>query len=366
VNAFMNPFRSIRHETDRAVLLLSVIVPLLLCPAAKLSASQIVVSTTIQAAVDAATPGDTVLVPPGLYRENVLVNKNNITITGSQAAIMDGTGLTGNSGITVRSSIPQGRIDGFRLTGLRIQNYEENGVLLVRVDNFAIDHGKYVNNDEYGIFPILSSHGRIEFNQVSGSNDTGIYIGQSHDVVINDNHVTDCTVGFDVELSSNVAVHNNEAKSNSIGMTTEVVPGLTVTETTNIQFIGNVINKNNRPNPVTEPEDILSHLPSGSGLLIIGADEVSVNSNAVMMNDSVGIAVIRLPPEFSEPDPRINPFPDNDEIRGNVVNLNGRNPDPRIAPFPGSDLIWDFSGAGNCWGNNVFRTSFPNPLPSCP
>jgi parallel beta-helix repeat protein len=362
----MNPFRSIRHKTDRAVLLLWVILPLVLCPAAKLSASQIIVSTTIQAAVDAANPGDTVLVPPGLYRENVLVNKNNITITGSQAAIMDGTGLTGYSGITVRSSIPQGRIDGFRLTGLRIQNYEENGALLIRVDNFAIDHGRYVNNDEYGIFPILSSHGHIEFNQVSGSNDTGIYIGQSHDIVINDNHVTDSTVGIDVELSSNVAVARNQTKDNTIGMTTEVVPGLTVTETTGIQFVGNVMYKNNRPNPVTDPEDILSYLPSGSGLLIIGADHVTVESNVVTMNDSVGIAVVQLPPGFASLDPRINPFPDNDEIRRNVVNLNGRNPDPRIAPFPGSDLIWDFSGAGNCWGNNVFRTSFPNPLPSCP
>ena len=40
----------------------------------------IVVSTTIQAAVDTANPGDTVRVPPGIYHENVLVTKDNITI----------------------------------------------------------------------------------------------------------------------------------------------------------------------------------------------------------------------------------------------------------------------------------------------
>ncbi len=366
MNTFRSPFHSVRHEAGRTVFLFWLIMPLLFCSAAKIRANVIIVSSTIQSAVDAANPGDTVYVPPGRYRENVLVDKDSITITGTQAAILDGTGLTGDSGITVRSSIPGARIDGFGLSGLQIQNYDENGVILIRVDNFVIDHGRYINNNEYGVFPILSSQGRIESNRVSGSNDTGIYIGQSHDVVINDNYVTDCTVGFDIELSSHVAVQNNQAKANTIGMTAEVLPGLTVTEAMDIQFIGNLVSRNNRPNPVTDPEDFLSHLPSGSGLLIAGVDEVTVRSNAVTLNDSVGIAVIRLPPEFSEPDPRINPFPDNDEIRENLLILNGRHPDPRIYPLPPSDLIWDFSGSGNCWDNNIFSTSFPAPLPSCP
>src|SRR4030095_6989758 len=134
----------------------------------------IVVTTSIQAAVDAASSGDTVLIPPGTYHENVFVTKDSISIEGSQGAILDGTGLTG-SGVTVRSSTPLVRINGFRLTGLRIQNYVRNGVILSRVDNYQIDHGVYVNNNAYGIFPIRSTNGLIEFNQVSGSNDTGIY-----------------------------------------------------------------------------------------------------------------------------------------------------------------------------------------------
>jgi parallel beta-helix repeat protein len=328
-------------------------------------ANAIVVNTTIQAAVDAANPGDTVRLPPGTYHENVLVTKDNITIEGSAGSILDGTGLPGTSGIAVRSLTPLVRINGFRLTGLQIQNYSRNGVILVGVDNYVIDHGVYINNDAYGIFPIRSSHGLIEFNRVSGSNDTGIYIGQSSDAVIRKNHITDCTVGINVEVSSNITVQNNTAMENSVGMFVAVLPGLSVTETTNIQILGNLLNKNNRPNPVTDPADILSQLPSGVGLLIMGADHLIAADNKVSGNNSGGIALIQVPPALAALDPRVDPFPDHNRLSKNVVLSNGSDPDPKIAPFPPSDLLWDLSGADNCWSDNIYKTSFPTALPAC-
>ena len=325
----------------------------------------IVVSTTIQAAVDAAHPGDIIRVPPGIYRENLLVTKNNITIKGQSGAIPDGTGLPGNSGITVRASSPSSRINGFKLTGLQIQNYGRNGVILVRVDNYQIEDGKYINNEEYGIFPIRSSHGLIRSNQVSGSNDTGIYIGQSQDAIIQGNYVSDCTVGIEVEVSSTITVKDNRLTGNTIGMTAVVLPGLSLTVTTDIQIIDNTFDNNNRANPVTDPTDILSQLPSGSGLLIFGADHVIVKDNKVVQNNSVGIAVTQLPPALASLDPRIDPFPDYNAIIDNVVMENGSNPDPKLVPFPPGDLLWDVSGTGNCWSDNAFNTAFPSSLPVC-
>jgi parallel beta-helix repeat protein len=328
-------------------------------------ADMLVVTTTIQAAVDAANPGDTVRVPPGMYRENVLVDKDNITIVGSVGAVLDGTGLSGNSGITVRAPSPT-RINRFSLTGLQIQNYSRNGVLLVRVDNYQIVGGRYIGNEEYGIFPIRSMHGLIESNQVSGSDDTGIYIGQSIAAVIKNNQVSDCTAGIEVEVSSNISVQDNKLMDNTIGISAVVLPGLSTTETSNIQLTDNLVIHNNRPNPVSDPTEILSQLPSGAGLLLIGADQAIVTGNKVLENNSVGIAVLQVPPALAALDPRIDPFPDHNQLTGNVVLSNGSNPDPKIAPFPPGDLIWDFSGAGNCWSNNVYKTSFPAPLPACP
>src|SRR5207244_4063217 len=41
---------------------------------------------SIQAAIDSASPGDTIVVHPGTYHENVNVNKNDITLRGSGAS----------------------------------------------------------------------------------------------------------------------------------------------------------------------------------------------------------------------------------------------------------------------------------------
>src|SRR5215472_7777444 len=329
------------------------------------SAKVIVVSTTIQSAVDAAQPGDIVQVPQGTYRENVVVTKDNITIEASPGAVLDGMGLAGNTGIKVAPPNSSGRINGFVLSGMTIQNFSLSGVLLRSTDNFRITGGTFVGNDEYGIFPIQSSEGLIDHNYVSGSDDTGIYVGQSHDILVKKNRAIDCTVGIEVELSSHIDVRNNTAKGNTIGLVVQVLPGLSIAVTSDINITGNKLIGNNRANPVTDPGELLSRLPSGIGFLNVGGDRVIVEGNTASENKSAGIVVIQLPPQLASLDPRLDPFPDDNRIRDNLVMGNGSDPDSKLTPFPGADLLWDLSGGGNCWTGNVFKSAFPS-LPSCP
>jgi parallel beta-helix repeat protein len=329
------------------------------------NANTIVVSTTIQAAVDATQPGDTLLVPPGTYRENVRVTKEGLTIKGSPGAVLDGAGLAGNTGIRVAPASQATRINGFTLSGLTIQNYSRNGVLLLRVDNFHISDGRYLGNHEYGIFPIFSSGGLIAANHVSGADDAGIYVGQSGDVMIEKNQASDCTIGIEIENSSMITVRKNMVERNSIGILVQVLPGLAVTVTADVLVSDNRLIANNRPNPVSDPDELLSLLPSGVGFFNVGGDRVMFRHNTAIQNQSAGIIMARIPSALAALDPRIDPFPDFNETRDNVAVQNGESPDPRIAPLPGSDLLWDFSGAGNCWASNIFKTSFP-ALPVCP
>lgn len=104
---------------------------------ASAEAAVVMVSTTIQAAVNKANPGDIIFVPPSTYRETVRVLKDNITILGSEGAIIDARGLA--NGIHVGADIfgqgpngipvcPAAAVKNFTLIGLTIQNAVSNGI----------------------------------------------------------------------------------------------------------------------------------------------------------------------------------------------------------------------------------------------
>lgn len=85
-----------------------------------------------------------------------------------------------------------------------------------------------------------------------------------------------------------------------------------------------------------------------------------MRDNRVVGNDSGGIAVFALP--FPNPDPRVDSFPDGNQVLANVALGNGRSPDPLRSPVPGADLIHDGSGNDNCFADNVFASSIPTAV----
>jgi parallel beta-helix repeat protein len=321
------------------------------------------VTSTIQAAVDAAQPGDTILVPAGTYPEAVTVTKSGITLIGDPGAVLDGTGLGIPVGVRVRSTDGT-RLTDFTLDGFEIRGYTLSGVLLRGVDRFRITGGRYVDNPLYGVFPIASTEGRIDRNLVSGSLDSGIYIGQSTDILIEKNVAHDNTVGIEVELASRITVRENTATANSIGAIIFVIPGRTVKVTDDILLEGNTFSGNRRPNTNTDAAELLAAVPGGIGVLNVGGDRVHVIGNTVSGNASAGIGVIALPDGYALLDPLVDPVPDGGVVAGNTVSGNGTSPDPRLAPFPGSDLIWDGSGS-TCFDVQKSTRTFPSPLPPC-
>src|SRR6266536_3250017 len=254
------------------------------------------VTTTIQAAVDAAMPGDTVLVPPGTYRESVLIDKSDLTLRGSRGAEIDAHGFT--NGITVGTA-------------------EDNGIFMIGVDGFQVRGGRYLDNHEYGVFPRCSTHGAIEGSLAEGANDTGIYVGNDTEVTVTGNRATGNTSGFEVENSSDVVVRGNRSSGNTAGILVFVLPGLPRTATDHVLVEGNVVTRNNRPNPVPpDSGEDLGLVPTGSGILDIAGDDVTFRRNVVVGDDSVGIAMVASP--FAGQDPRVEPNPDRTRVVDNV------------------------------------------------
>ena len=320
----------------------------------------VVVQSSIQAAVDAASPGDTVIVPPGRYHESITIAKSRITIRGSRGAVLDASGFAVGIRAAAGPSCPARALTGITIEGMRVENASFTGVLLRGVEGFAVRDGFYSGNEEYAIFPICSKNGVIEGNDVAGTDDAAIYVGNSHDVVVQRNHASESTVGIEIENSTGLVVRGNTAIGNTSGIVTFVLPGLTVPVTEDVLIERNVVMRNNRPNPVLPSEDVVGLIPTGTGILTVGADRVTVRENQVIGNDSGGIAVLALP--FPDPDPRVDPYPDSNRVTGNVALANGRSPDPLRSPYPGADLIYDSTGADNCFADNIFASSSPTPL----
>jgi parallel beta-helix repeat protein len=346
---------------------------------------------SIQAAVDAASPGDRILVLPGTYIEAgrpctvhpadmcaVVITKDDITLmaplgAGQVVVRSDGGQAVGievaRSGDAGCLSDGSQRISGSTLSGITVSGFEDDGVLLFCVDRWRITRSAAHDNGEYGFFPSHVGMGRIDHSTATDANDTGIYIGQSHDVLIDHDVATRNVSGFEIENSLRVRATGNLATGNTGGILSFTLPFLDVTMNDRNLIDHNTVVANNKPNTCEEPGDDVCAVPAGSGIALVGADHNAVAHNRVLGNNTFGIVVanvcsaLRIPPEICAV-LDIEPNPDGDRIVHNTVLGNGASPEPTF-PLPAVDLGWDGTGTDNCWSHNAFGTSFPDALPAC-
>jgi parallel beta-helix repeat protein len=327
-------------------------------------------TSAIQTAVDEAVPGDTIVVAPGTYSgPTISVKTSGLTITGSKAAIIDATGDT--YGITVGAqltfdpgpSCPAHSVSDFNISGLSVRNAEQTGIFLFGVDKFEVSGGNYLNNGEYGIFPRCSRDGLISQNSGGGGNDATIYVGVDENTVVEKNRLAGGELGIELENTSNSVVQGNKLTDNTTGIFVIVLPNLPTSSTETALIEGNVVHKNNRPNPfppvcqapgtppgcVEEFFDDLQLLPSGSGIINVGGHNVTIRRNVVNKNDTVGIGVVENPFGFGSSNDTV--------VVNNTIMQNGKSPDLRTQGS--GDLVYlDSPANGSCISGNVFKTSF--------
>ena len=241
---------------------------------------------SIQAAVEAAQPGDTIRVMPGTYSETVYIDKDDIHLVGviqqGERATMDGLGKLNDAILYSGNNVV---IENFRIT-----KYKGNGIMGQAGNNFEIRNNVIIDTGIYGIFPQLGTNGLVEHNVVSGIEDAAIYIGMSDNIHVAHNEVFDNVAGIEIENSRHAVVENNIAYNNTGGILAFVTPGLPIKTTEDVIIRNNFVLDNNTAN-FGAPGSIVSGIPAGTGILIMAADDVIIEGNIISGNKTAGIII---------------------------------------------------------------------------
>jgi hypothetical protein len=340
------------------------------------------IGESIQAAVDAAAPGDTIKVLPGDYIEPggsiaavritkplKLIAKSSLP-DGPKVRILPNPDFPGQTnGILVEPPNPgDPDVDGVLIKGFTVEGFENNGIWLRHTQNFKIRNNESIDNLENGIWPTLSANGLVKKNVSYGSQDSALWIEASENVRVIKNDLHHAPTGLEVTISQNLLIKGNDVHHNTVGVGLyhSAAAGLPLNDLKgDWKIIGNHIHDNNEPN--SAPGGMAADLVPGIGILLIGPDDNLIQKNVIENNDFLGLALIDWclvqdcvanPPE--DPDT----MPERNQVIGNTITGNGTNP----VPSPFSGLAADVAALvppSNCFSNNTIGLSIPGTLPEC-
>ena len=176
------------------------------------STGQVANFTSIQAAVDAANPGDKIVVKPGIYEENIAITKN-ISIASESGNFSDTIVRAADSSQDIFSIWTNGvSINGFDINGSDSAGIHFYGVIDCRVENNKL------SNNSCGIdLYMISSHNTLDNNEISDCL-TGISLSGSWYNNLSNNSISNCSSGISLFDSPNNILMNNTVSENIEGI----------------------------------------------------------------------------------------------------------------------------------------------------
>ncbi len=306
----------------------------------------------LQLALIRALPGDVIELAAGIYAldTELMATTAGLTIRGAGP---DRTRLSfreqksGNKGLEVTG-------DAFLIEDLAIEDTRGNALKIVGARGVTVrrvrvewTRGPHRENGAYGIYPVQCEDVLVEDCVAIGASDAGIYVGQSHDVVVRRCRAERNVVGVEIENCIGADVHDCIARGNTGGILVVDLPELDVTNGRNVRVFRNEIAGNNLDN-FAPPGALVATVPPGTGVMVMSTDHVEIFENRIRDHRTSNLSVLSiLITERLYADPGYDPYPEGIHIHDNVFGESGRDPAGRIgallrpvlSPFP--DIFWD-------------------------
>ncbi|MEU6164353.1 right-handed parallel beta-helix repeat-containing protein [Streptomyces tanashiensis] len=253
---------------------------------------------SIQKAVDAARPGDTIILAPGTYRESVRITTSNLTLRGSTVfptvivpAATPGTDTCAQAGngicVTGTESRP---VENVTVRSLTLRGFAKNGLWAKWTDRLVVQRVTAESNGTWGIAQERSVRGVLRHNVARGNGDAGLFLANTvteeggatdtRGTVVSGNRVSDNRIGITVRRLRNLTVDHNEATGNCAAVF--VVGDESTPRAGAMTLRRNHIHENNKLCPKTPRLPALQ----GSGIVLTGAEDTVVAHNRV--EDNVG------------------------------------------------------------------------------
>lgn len=260
-------------------------------PANKVTAAEIHVmpDESIQAVIDRAEKGDTIIITNGVYKENITVTKT-LSFIGEGGATIDGGGK-GNV-ITIRGA------DRVSISRLTIKNsgreQTDSGISIHGGRNVQIKDNDLVNN-HYGIYVDKGIHFLLAGNRIYGSDThhsrrgNGIHLFKGGGHQLERNHIESVQDGVYFDFTKRISVVNNSIASSRYALhymyssdmiadgnkLVDNIIGLMVMDSANLSFLDNYI-----------ADHFHFH---GHGAYIYHANNIFLKGNEIIRN-STGIS----------------------------------------------------------------------------
>ncbi|MFD4511214.1 nitrous oxide reductase family maturation protein NosD [Streptomyces sp. NPDC058457] len=257
---------------------------------------------SIQKAVDAARPGDTVLLAAGTYRESVKVTTPGLTLrgVGPDTVLKPGKKVKSTAKkAAVKSCAEMGNgicvvgakkkpVEDVTIARMTVTGFSRIGVMAVGAANLHVHGVEAVKNGQWGLAEERSVHSTYRYNVARNNGDAGIFLANSvttekgavdtEGTVVEHNRLEGNRIGVTVRRLRNLTVSDNTVTGNCAGVF--VVGDENKPKAGHLTVADNKVVKNNKYCKKTARLAFLQ----GSGIVLTGTEKTLVTGNTVTGN----------------------------------------------------------------------------------